>query len=418
MNNRNIQLYVLARFISLIGTGIQTIAVPLFILDLTGSGTAMGIFSVLTILPAIFTAVLSGIIGDRKNRKYVMIAMDLARGMLIFILALLATINYFNIYILFIMQIFLSIMDETFSGSSIGLMPELIDNTVLLQANSLKEGFDAVATIIGPALGGVLYGLFGIKIIFYINSVSFMLSAILSYFIIYKSNLVKKEKLSTKIFLREISEVLKFLFRKKGLFQLSLFAMLSNFLLVPLFDLIMPYALKKGIHFSSQQYGYITCFFTVGLLLGNVAISLYLKKFRLKLLMKIGLIFESFITIVMCLLFLPIITLFFKGSIIYLFIVMCISYMLIGFFNAILNTPISTNLQKLVSNDLRSRFFSIFGLLTQVAIPIGSFILGFTLDKIKYYDLLIAISLIIAIISLIFLIKACDEAYEAEIITK
>ncbi|URZ09162.1 MFS transporter [Clostridium felsineum] len=418
MNNRNIQLYVLARFISLIGTGIQTIAVPLFILDLTGSGTAMGIFSVLTILPAIFTAVLSGIIGDRKNRKYVMIAMDLARGMLIFILALLATINYFNIYILFIMQIFLSIMDETFSGSSIGLMPELIDNTVLLQANSLKEGFDAVATIIGPALGGVLYGLFGIKIIFYINSVSFMLSAILSYFIIYKSNLVKKEKLSTKIFLREISEVLKFLFRKKGLFQLSLFAMLSNFLLVPLFDLIMPYALKKGIHFSSQQYGYITCFFTVGLLLGNVAISLYLKKFRLKLLMKIGLIFESFTTIIMCLLFLPIITLFFKGSIISLFIVMCIFYMLIGFFNATLNTPISTNLQELVPNDMRSRFFSIFGLLTQVAIPLGSFILGFTLDKIKYYDLLIALSLIIAIIALIFLLKACDEAYEAEIITK
>ncbi|MCR3761163.1 MFS transporter [Clostridium felsineum] len=418
MNNRNIQLYVLARFISLIGTGIQTIAVPLFILDLTGSGTAMGIFSVLTILPAIFTAVLSGIIGDRKNRKYVMISMDLARGALIFILALLATANYFNIYILFIMQVFLSIMDETFSGSSIGLMSELIDNTMLLQANSLKEGFDAVATIIGPALGGVLYGLFGIKIIFYINSVSFMLSAILSYFIIYKSNLVKKEKLSTKIFLREISEVLKFLFRKKGLFQLSLFAMLSNFLLVPLFDLIMPYALKKGIHFSSQQYGYITCFFTVGLLLGNVAISLYLKKFRLKLLMKIGLIFESFTTIIMCLLFLPIITLFFKGSIISLFIVMCIFYMLIGFFNATLNTPISTNLQELVPNDMRSRFFSIFGLLTQVAIPLGSFILGFTLDKIKYYDLLIALSLIIAIIALIFLLKACDEAYEAETITK
>lgn len=418
MNNRNIQLYVLARFISLIGTGIQTIAIPLFILDLTGSGTAMGIFSVLTILPAIFTATLSGIIGDRKNRKYVMIAMDLARGTLIFILALLATINYFNIYILFIMQVFLSIMDETFSGSSIGLMSELIDNTMLLQANSIKEGFDAVAAIIGPALGGVLYGLFGIKIIFYINSVSFMLSAILSYFINYKSNLVKKEKLSGKIFLREISEVLKFLFRKKGLFQLSLFAMLSNFLLVPLFDLIMPYALKKGIHFSSQQYGYITCFLTVGLLLGNVAISLYFKKFSLKFLMKIGLIFESIITIIMCLIFLPIVMIFFKGSIIYLFIVMCISYMLIGFFNATLNTPISTNLQKLVPNDMRSRFFSILGLLTQVAIPLGSFILGFTLDKIKYYDLLIAISLIIAIMALIFLIKACDEAYEAKNITK
>ena len=260
--SKSFRMYIGGRFVSLIGSGMQMIALPLYILDLTGSGTLMGIFSILTLVPALITAPFSGIIGDRRNRRNIMIAMDFGRGALILFFGILAMTGYFNIYILFILQIFISIMDSLFNSSSAALMPDLISKDELIEANSTKGGFDAAATILGPALGGLIYGICGIKIVFYINGISFIISAVFSMLITYNIKIVEKEKMNMKIFLSENFEALKFIVSKQGLFQLFTFAMISNFLLAPMFDIVMPYVLKKEVGFTSQQYGYIIGFFT------------------------------------------------------------------------------------------------------------------------------------------------------------
>lgn len=161
--SKNLWMYMGGRFVSLIGSGIQMIALPLYILDLTGSGTLMGIFSLLTLVPVVITAPFSGIIGDRRNRKNIMITMDIGRGTLICLLGIIAMTGAFNIYILFIIQIFISIMDSLFNSSSAALMPDLISKGELIEANSLKGGFDAASNILGPVLGGLIYGIWGIK---------------------------------------------------------------------------------------------------------------------------------------------------------------------------------------------------------------------------------------------------------------
>jgi len=412
-NSKNFWIYIGGRFISLIGSGIQTIALPLYILDVTGSGTLMGIFSMLTLLPALIVAPFSGIIGDRKNRKNIMITMDFGRGALISLLGIIAMIGAFNIYILFILQIFISIMDSLFNSSSSALMPDLISKDELIEANSTKGGFDAAATILGPALGGVIYGIWGIKMVFFINGISFMISAIFSMYITYKGQVVKNEieKVNIKIFLNENFEALKFIISKKGLLQLFSFAMISNFLLAPMFDIIMPYALRKEIGFSSQHYGYIMGFFTVGLLIGNISISAHFKKLGLKKLMKIGLIIETGVTVIVCGLIFPQIVGIYGGATLALFLSLSICCMSMGFFNAFVNTPISTNLQNLVPAEMRSRFFSILGMFSQGAIPIGALLFGLLLDITKYYNLLTIINIISILVVVIFLVKACDEAY-------
>jgi len=412
--SKNFRMYIGGRFVSLIGSGMQMIALPLYILDLTGSGTLMGIFSILTLIPALITAPFSGIIGDRKNRRDIMIAMDFGRGVLILFFGILAMTGYFNIYILFILQIFISIMDSLFNSSSAALMPDLISKDELIEANSTKGGFDAAATILGPALGGLIYGVYGIKIVFYINGISFIISAVFSMLITYNIKIVEKEKMHIKIFLSENFEALKFIVSKQGLFQLFTFAMISNFLLAPMFDIIMPYVLKKEVGFSSQHYGYIIGFFTLGILLGNISISMYFKRLRLKKLMKAGLIIETIVTVAFCSLVFPNIVGIYGGATWPLFISLSICCIAMGFFNAFVNTPISTNLQNLVPNEMRSRFFSILGMFSQGAIPLGSLLFGILLDTMKYYNLLTIINILSILVSAIFLIKACDEAYEAK----
>lgn len=402
------------RFVSLIGSGIQMIALPLYILDLTGSGTLMGVFSMLTLVPALVVAPFSGIIGDRKNRRYIMIATDIGRGGLVCFLGITAMSGNLNIYLLFSFQIFISVMDSLFNSASAALLPDLMSKEELIEANSVKGGFDAASMILGPALGGVVYGIWGVKMVFFINAVSFMISAIFSTFIVYNRKVESKVKINIKILLNENFETLKFIVSKKGLLQLFTFAMISNFLLVPMFDIIMPYVLKKEIGFASEQFGYIMGFFTLGILLGNVGISVRFKKLGLKKLMKLGLIIETIFIALVCVLVLPNIVDMYKGPTFQLFISIAICCIGIGFFNAFVNTPISTNLQNLVPAEMRSRFFSILGMFAQAAVPVGALLFGVLLDKMKYYNLIIIVNIISILVAIMFLVKACDDAYEAK----
>lgn len=412
--NKNLWMYIGGRFISITGSGIQFMALPLYILDSTSSGTLMGVFSILTLVPAVISAPFSGIIGDRRNRRNIMIAMDCGRGALVCVLGMISMRGILNIYILLILQVFISIMDSLFNSSSTALMPDLVCKDKLIEANSTKAGFDAVSTILGPILGGLIYGMYGIKMVFYINGISFIISAAFSTFITYKGKVIQNEKIDMKVLLDENFEVLKFILNKKGLLQLFTFAMIANFLLAPLFDVVMPFVLRKEVGFSSQQYGYMMSFLAAGILLGNVAILLYFKKLGLKKLMKYGFVIETILRVMVCALTFPYIVRLYGGATWFLFISIAVCCMIMEFFNAFVNTSISTNLQNLISAEMRSRFFAILGVFSQCAMPLGALLFGILLDKIEYYFILIIInaSLILAIV--IFLTKACDEAYEVK----
>jgi len=86
-DSQNFWLYTLGRFVSLLGSGVQDVAILLFILDVTGSGTAMGTFMIITVVPRLILVPLAGVVGDRLNRKWIMVSMDFGRGAVILLLA-------------------------------------------------------------------------------------------------------------------------------------------------------------------------------------------------------------------------------------------------------------------------------------------------------------------------------------------
>jgi MFS family permease len=406
---------MIGRFVSLIGSGIQMLALPLYILDRTGSGTLMGLFSILSLVPALLSAPMAGIIGDRKNRRNVMVYVDLGRGAFICILGLIAMTGNINIILLFMAQVLISIMDSLFNSSSGALMPELIEGEKLMGATSVRGSMDGIAFIIGPCLGGLVYGLLGIKAVFLINGVSFLLCAVTSILIKYNKVIVEKAKISRQVVIKETGEALSFIGKHKGLLQLFTFAMVSNFLMAPMIDIVFPFALKKGIGFTSTFYGYIFGCFTLGVVAGNLAIGFYFKKWSSKKLMKTGLVMEAIVMLAVSGLMFPAPVALLGGPKILLFIVLAVLVFLIGFNNAFVNTPISTNLQKMVPDTMRARFFSLLGIFSQGAIPIGSITYGVLLDKTPYYYLITVISILSAFVTFYFLFRASEEAYEPKI---
>lgn len=409
---KNLSFYMLGRFISYIGTGIQQIAMPLYILDITHSAIMMGIFSALNLLPNVITLPFAGILGDRKNRKKLMVITDIGRGFLILTLGFLASLNSLNIYMMFLIQIFVSIMDSIFSASSTAILPELIKEEELMKAMSLRGSSDALSMIIGPSLGGIIYGLWGIKTVFCLNGLSFIISAVSSIIIVYNNLNVKKEKITLKSFFIENASVVNFIKKNKALNQLFLFCLLVNFLVAPFFDIVFPYVLKKCIGFNSQQYGYLISCFTVGILLGNIAIGIYLKNFSTKIVIKLAILLQSAMLFILTFSVYPNFTNYLGGHNLKLFIVLAIVILLCGLFNSGINTPINVNLQKMVPNEMRARFFAILGVFCQGAVPFGSLIYGFVLGKFSYQYVLLIVTIIFFIACFTFIMKATAEVYE------
>ncbi|MDK2886006.1 MAG: transporter, family, macrolide efflux protein [Thermosipho sp. (in: thermotogales)] len=408
--DRNFTLFVLGRLVSVIGSGIQIIAIPLYILDITGSGAAMGIFTLLGMLPRLLAAPFAGVIGDRWNRKKIMVWTDFLRGFLILFLALLSFNGTLTILILFVIQAIVSVFDGFFGAATGAMLPDIVSEENLRKANSVLGSVNSFSMIIGPILGGIIYGVLGITMVFLLNGISFIVSAISEIFIEYKVKFEKDKKLNLKLFFVEFKEGLSFIVKKRGLRYLFTFAMVTNFLLSPLFQVVEPYVLRQIVKMSAQQYGFVQTFFTIGMLLGNIVIAAFLAKAKNKNLMVMGILTQIFMLIVFGILIFPnVLSLF---TIWKFFWITGIIYFTIGLFNTFVNVPINTNLQLMTPSNIRSRVFSAIEIFAQLMIPFGAVIYGFLLDHVAAHLIFISISLLVLVITIIFILYAPHEVYE------
>lgn len=382
INKKNFYLYALGRLVSIIGSGIQQIAIPLFILDLTGSGTIMGTFVLVSNLPRLIFGPFAGVLGDRFDRKKIMVYMDFARGAIILLLALLTRMDTLQISGLLIAQFIISTMDITFDPATQAMLGDIVHNNDLNKANSIVQGINSFSFIVGPAMGGILYGLFGIEVVFLINGISFVLSGLSEMFINYHQT-TEKVKINIKSTLVDIKEGFVYLKSMKGLLLLLIFAMLSNFLMTSMFSVLVPFFTREVVGFSGQQFGFMETSWVVGILIGNIILGVFLSKRKATALFKTGIIAESFLFLGFSIIAFPFAVSFFGGNSWLYFSVIAVIFALTGIFNALVNTPMLTLFQKKVSSNYRSRVFSVIAVLTQLIVPVGAFLFGLGLD---YFD--------------------------------
>jgi MFS family permease len=166
------------QFISNIGSQFSYIALQFLIFDLTGDIYAMAVLAIAEAIPMILIGPWAGVLIDRVDRKYVMTFANLGQAVVIFLIPLT---QLFNNRVLWIIG--LAFINSTFArfffparGASI---PKLIgDKNDLLAANSLSAGIYQVSVLIGPMLAGIIIGIGGYDIPFFIDSISFLVSAL------------------------------------------------------------------------------------------------------------------------------------------------------------------------------------------------------------------------------------------------
>ncbi|PLV59080.1 MFS transporter [Thermotoga sp. KOL6] len=393
---RNFILLAVGRFVSILGSSIQAVAIPLFVLDLTHSGAAVATMSIAYMLPRIFLMPIAGIIGDRGDRKFLMVSMDFLRGFLICFLAFLASRNLVSLPILLFVQAAMAVMDNLFEIPTGAMFPDIVPQEFLMKANSIMGMVRIFPQILGPALGGVLYGFYGITVVFLVNGISFILSAISELFIVYKQKIEKKSAHVSQIF-ADLKEGFLFVWNHSLIRTILIFALFLNFLVSPLFMVVYPYTMREVMKFSAQEFGFLETSFTLGALLGNFLIASYLSKRNIWKAMKVSVFLFEVPIILMGILVAPnVVAALEKAT---LFISFFVMLLIMGFLNPIINVPLDTAFQRMTPSHIRARAFSFLVLVSSGMVPLGSALYGYLVDSLPthllYYTIGIS-SLVLA----------------------
>ncbi len=384
---RNFWLYTVGRWISQAGWAVQDVAVPLYVLDKTGSGAMMSAFVMAELIPRLLLNPIAGVIGDRYNRKILMYGLDIARGILLFgVLAF----NLLSIHQLLIVQVLMSVLGTFFSAGISGMFPDLVEKERLAQANSILQMGGQVIGIVGPVLGGLIYALGGIRLAILINAVSFFGSGLFETLIEY--NWETRKLSSVGEVWEDIVEGFLFIKNSKPLLVLVSLAVILNTLLNPVFAVVLPYLARVTLGLSSVKFGSIETAATLGALAGNLLIAGKLKEksegmFFRAAFMQLGILF---------LLVLAAHPAFRNVA----YPLLIVTFLLFGFFNTLVNVPMFTKLQKAVPNEVRSRFFTALNTIVMATTPLGMAVIGPLLNIVPVYELvgfLLAVSFTIAL---------------------
>ncbi len=368
--SKNFWLFVSGRFVSQIGWAIQDVAIPLYVLDKTHSGAMMSLFILAELLPGLILLPIAGVLGDRYNRKNLMVLFDISRGA---ILLGVVFLGFFELSQLLIVSIIIGSLNPFFSSATSAMFPELVNPDDLERANSIASSSNIISRLVGPALGGLLYGLGGIILPLLVNGISFFGSGIFEIAIRYKG----RTKRITR--LREVIEDMKsaFIFLKSSKYLLTLigFALFLNALGSPFAVVLMPYSYREILHFTSLQFGLLESAFMLGAFLGNMIIAIKLGRTAGKY------IFHSLAINGAVLLFF--VWLVSPASLIYgymAFITMAGVSIIWGSSESFLNVPINSKIQRAVPNEYMGRVFSLLIVLVNAVTPVGVVVVGPLID--------------------------------------
>ncbi|MDQ4036725.1 MAG: MFS transporter [Chloroflexota bacterium] len=175
--NRALARLLAGEFISGIGDWLYLVAVLVVVYAESNSAVLLGIVGAARILPYVLLSVPAGIVADRFDRRMVLLVTDVARGILMLVLAAAVVVDAPTIAIVALS--ILAACFSTFFGPAIAaLLPMLVDESDLGPANSAWATLDNVAFIVGPALAGILLAGGGLEFAFLLNAASFAVVAV------------------------------------------------------------------------------------------------------------------------------------------------------------------------------------------------------------------------------------------------
>jgi MFS family permease len=178
LRHRDFRLLWSGMCISLLGDGAFLVALAWQVYALSDAATAMSLVGIAMTVPTIVFLLVGGVASDRLDRRRIMLAADVVRGVAVGVLAVLSLAGALELWHIAVLVVFYGSGAAFFAPAFDAIVPELLPAEQLGQANALDQVVRPIAfRLAGPALGGVVVGALGSGTAFALDAASFMASA-------------------------------------------------------------------------------------------------------------------------------------------------------------------------------------------------------------------------------------------------
>lgn len=174
--HRGMRLLFTANLVSMIGSGMNAAAVIWFILQATHSEVSLGLLVALQTLPSLVLLPFTGVIIDREDRRYLMMWLDVARGLVILLVAVLALMHRVQVWQLYGMTILVAVGFWMFWPTINALVQELSPEEKLLDANSFMLAAVQGGWVLAGAVVGFVYNRIGLGGILLLDCATYLIS--------------------------------------------------------------------------------------------------------------------------------------------------------------------------------------------------------------------------------------------------
>ena len=175
---RDFRLVWFGQAVSLLGDQFHFVALAWLVLDLTGSGLALGVVLMAASIPRAILLLVGGALADRIAPRRLMLASDIARGLAVGVLAGLVLSGRAELWHVVVMAIVFGIADALFFPSMNAIVPALVPVDRLAPANGLVQGTIQLTNLIGPVVAGLVVVAVGTGAAFAADAVSFAVAAL------------------------------------------------------------------------------------------------------------------------------------------------------------------------------------------------------------------------------------------------
>ena len=163
------------QLVSTIGSSLTDLAAGILIFERTHSALAVGLMLMATAIPSLIVGLIAGVFVDRFDRKKIMIASDLIRAALVVSIPFLIQID---ILLLYVVVLFASAVKQFFDPAEQSVLPDVASEEELSAANAFLSISSFGSTAIGFAAAGFLASTGNVYLAFYVDAVTFLLSAL------------------------------------------------------------------------------------------------------------------------------------------------------------------------------------------------------------------------------------------------
>lgn len=343
VRNREFVLLWVAQAISSFGDALTNLALIALVNQLTGSTAAIATLTILVAVPTVSIGLIAGALVDRLNRKTTMVVSDAIRAVLV--LGLVFVSSQDRLWLIYTLSFLQAAVGTFFNPARGALLGKVVPAEQMVQASSLAQTTQVIASLLGTTVAGVLIGGSHSEstfwIVFGLDALTFAISVVLVA-LLRTSGAVQIEGSPTnpRAVLNNILEGLRLIARTPTLLAIMVSAMIAVFGFGAFNVLMVPF-MTRDLQIPLTWFGALELASTVGLISAGALSTLLASRLKFNVLIGGGLLVLALATFPMSL-------------VVNVWGVIAVSFAL-TFFSTPLNISIGAFIQTRVPNELLGR---------------------------------------------------------------